>query len=234
MPEENEKPTSESESVWCVAANVVDSHPMGLNGEQPKRGTKHFVPGAKVYLAGGHWGMGGEVVMVIGRHRGSPHYIALNMQSKNLTNWRATLLYRPFLLHKLRDAYPNEKWDGSEASRQKAERLAQSFNDWERKQRYKRAAFWTRPRDAYWIWGIVAQVGNVDEAAPNDPIRQFAPGTRLYLLQFPAMDASRAHVMGRPGEKLPSVEAIVDTRWLENWRLERVDSPYVVARLRET
>ena len=54
-----------------MVANVVHERPYGPEGAEIRRGTKHFAPGAKVYVFSFFWGMGGEQVTVIGRHRKS-------------------------------------------------------------------------------------------------------------------------------------------------------------------
>lgn len=64
---------------WGIAANV----------RAP--GTKHFVTGTKVYMAGMLWGDGGERVYVYGRHRGGGRYIKVIVASKTLENFRPVL-----------------------------------------------------------------------------------------------------------------------------------------------
>ena len=41
--------------------------------------------------------MGGESVKVIGRHRKSHRFICLTMAAKHLANWRAELVYSPYV-----------------------------------------------------------------------------------------------------------------------------------------
>lgn len=224
------------EPVWCVVANVVGERYAGQDGAQAWHGTKHFVPGAKVYLSGAFWGMGGERVTVIGLSRGK-RYITLSMPFDRLENWRAKLVYKPLILARLRDAFFSENWDGSEKSRERAEGLAQGFNVRAAQSVVARKAVRNalRAPDNKWMWGIVtlaneAQIAH--EAAPDDPIREFAPNTRLYLLEFPDMDASRARVMGRPTPPEPYIERIVATRYLGDWTVERVRSQSVLPHLR--
>ena len=50
---------------YCSGREYGENH-------EVKLGTKHFSPGTKVYCAPGHWGDGGENIVVIGKHRGSP------------------------------------------------------------------------------------------------------------------------------------------------------------------
>jgi hypothetical protein len=37
-------------SVWCIVANIVHERPYGPGGQEVRRGTKHFAPGAKVVI----------------------------------------------------------------------------------------------------------------------------------------------------------------------------------------
>ena len=123
------------EPVWCVVANVVHERRFGPGGIVIHRGTKHFAPGAKVHVVDFHWGMAGERVTVVGRHRKSKRYITLTMRSAHLANWRAELSYSP---HVIREALA-DRGDGSgrrefgrfpqggEASRLRAEEIASSY-----------------------------------------------------------------------------------------------------------
>lgn len=87
--------------VWCVAANVVLERDYG-GGRERRQGTKHFAPGAKVFVYLFFWGMGGETVKVIGRHRKSRRYIRLAMPANHLANWRAELAYSPYVIKQVR------------------------------------------------------------------------------------------------------------------------------------
>jgi hypothetical protein len=84
--------------IWCVAANVLNERPYGPGGAEVRRGTKHFAPGAKVHVFHYFWGMGGEQVTVVGRHRKSKRYITLVMRAAHLANWRAELVYSPHVI----------------------------------------------------------------------------------------------------------------------------------------
>ncbi len=79
--------------VWCVVANVVVGRPYGPGGTERRRGTKHFAPGAKVYIFKPLWdwfpyGGGASHLMVIGRARKTHRYIAIVARSAWLTNAR--------------------------------------------------------------------------------------------------------------------------------------------------
>lgn len=104
--------------VWCPVANIVPERPYGPGGEEHRRGTKHFPPGAKIYCHAFFWGRGGEDVEVIGRHRGSHRYEKMIVRSAWLTHWRADLVYSP---HVIRQLWPT--WNGSEQSKTQAESI---------------------------------------------------------------------------------------------------------------
>jgi hypothetical protein len=84
--------------VWSVVANVVHERAYGPGGVEKRHGTKHFAPGAKVYVIYFHWGTAGERVTVAGHHRKSGRYIYINIAAKALANWRAELVYSPYVI----------------------------------------------------------------------------------------------------------------------------------------
>jgi hypothetical protein len=114
--------------VWCVAANVLNERPYGPGGAEIRRGTKHFAPGAKVYVFDFFWGMGGEQVTVVGRHRKSRRYITLVMRATHLANWRAELAYSPHVIKQvLASGEFAELPRGGPESRAQAEEIAASY-----------------------------------------------------------------------------------------------------------
>jgi len=101
------------EPVWCIAANVVYERPYGPDGSETRRGTKHFAPGARVYIVDFFWGTGGEDVTVVGHHRKSHRYITIVIRSKWLVNWRAEMVYSPHVIREVvaHGAYrPHPTW----------------------------------------------------------------------------------------------------------------------------
>ncbi|HVF85274.1 MAG TPA: hypothetical protein VM821_04785 [Abditibacteriaceae bacterium] len=142
----------EVQSAWCIAANVVNERPYGEGGLETRSGTKHFAPGAKVYVVYFYWGMGGETLTVVGRHRKSHRYITLSMRSKYLVNWRVELVYSPHVIkeiianneykpkdtmaHKswstITDAlgFPQQHWAASDAAKARAEAIVENFKTW--------------------------------------------------------------------------------------------------------
>jgi len=230
------------EPVWCVAANIVQERlAAGPFGLEKRRGTKHFVGGAKVYVAGFYWGTGGENVVVIGRHRGSPIYITLAMPARMLTNWRAVLVYKPLILNKIEECKRDSggywaDWDGSGESRNRAKEIVEQYNEICRKNPNQADSSPIPLRDVsrMYIWGVIAEVteaaaqSNID---PDDPICNFEPGTRVYIIQFPDMDAERVEIAARRSDNAQYMTAIVDSRWLGNWQASRINSGFAITRM---
>lgn len=115
--------TSDLSPVWCVVGNVTDERPYGPGGQEWRRGTIHFAPGAKVYCFPPLWGDGYEKIQVIGRHRGSHRYVTMVIRSDWVRNWRTELVYSPTLIDLL-----SQSWDGTEDARQRAELIANEMN----------------------------------------------------------------------------------------------------------
>jgi len=117
-----------TDPAWCVAANIILERSCGPGGVEKRRGTKHFAPGAKVYVYDVFWGMGGQTVSVIGRHRRSKRFIQLHMASKNLANWRTELVYSPTVAKLIRKGYEFGSLDaGSDRARIRAEEIVEGF-----------------------------------------------------------------------------------------------------------
>ena len=110
------------EPIWCLVANVASETEYGESKEK-RSGIKHFPAGAKVYCFPPLWGDGYERIKVIGRHRGSHQFATMIVPSKHLTNWRAKLIYSPYLTEQLK-----AHWDAGEKSKDLATRLAHGLN----------------------------------------------------------------------------------------------------------
>ncbi|WP_191295712.1 hypothetical protein [Lentzea cavernae] len=68
---------------WCVVANVAT-------------GLKHFSPGTKTWVLPPQWGDGGEQVVVVGRHRGTPGRLAqMVVPRAHLADFRVRGVYQP-------------------------------------------------------------------------------------------------------------------------------------------
>jgi hypothetical protein len=124
-----------AEPVWCAVANIVEKRPYGHDGAEERAGTKHFSPGTKVHIRHVFWGMGGEQVEVVARHRGSSRVVTMVIRSTWLTQWRVKLAYDPKIAARLR-AIPDEAgsssdgaraWDGTPESRERAKQIVRAF-----------------------------------------------------------------------------------------------------------
>ena len=113
----DENITQELEWKWCLVGNIVQERDYGENHEV-KLGTKHFSPGTKVYCAPGHWGDGGENIVVIGKHRGSPQYIE---------NFCCQKVFKPAVL-KLMEASKWGFWNDSDDHRVTITKMAEGLN----------------------------------------------------------------------------------------------------------
>ena len=84
------EPTPES---FCTAiGNIIAERPYGPGGEEIRTGTKHFRPGAKVYII--DWFPGTcEDVVVIGHHRKSNRPIKAIIKAKFIENLRVKSCY---------------------------------------------------------------------------------------------------------------------------------------------
>ena len=123
MPhDENERP-----SRWCLVGNVVSDHAFGEYKEH-LTGSKHFRPGAKVYIAPAQWGDGGEHVIVIGVPRHSRHPIEIVMRSELITNYRIKRVYSSAILRRMNESLYHW-WDGTDESREQIRQCIERFNE---------------------------------------------------------------------------------------------------------
>lgn len=94
----------EQESVLVVRAKVVEDRPFGHGGTETRKGTKHFRPGAKVYVIDGYRGTC-ETVTVIGHHRSSGRFAVLDMPVKHLEGFRLDRNYSPKVISLIEEHY---------------------------------------------------------------------------------------------------------------------------------
>ena len=90
----------EKAPMWGVAANILKERPYGPGGQIIKRGTRKFHGGAKVYMVGAFWGMGGEQVAVVGHFRGNG-YVTSVIGIDTLENFRAEHIFSPAVIHRI-------------------------------------------------------------------------------------------------------------------------------------
>jgi hypothetical protein len=104
------------ESQWCLVGNIVEERSSGEGDVEPKRGTKHFSPGTKIYAFPAQWGDGYERIIVVGRHRGSKAFVTLVIKADWVTKWRAKVVYNPEVLRRLQEGvcrfWEPQNWRG--------------------------------------------------------------------------------------------------------------------------
>ena len=87
---------------WCLVANVAQETAHGQRGLEKQRGTRHFAPGALVWIPLFRWDPGHERVEVVGRHRGSAHrYVNIISSVDDLENFRVKGVYTERLVRSL-------------------------------------------------------------------------------------------------------------------------------------
>ena len=94
----------EPESYWTAVANIVRERPYGPSGAETRYGTKHFAPGAKVYIIDWYAGMC-ERIIVVGQHRKSKRMIRLVINVKLVENLRVKVCYAPAVIAKIKEYY---------------------------------------------------------------------------------------------------------------------------------
>ncbi len=85
---------------WCLVGNIVETHEYGEDHEM-KTGSKHFAPGAKVFMAPVRWGDGYERISVIGKPRKKQNYVEVIMRSELIENLRMQRVYKPAVLRRM-------------------------------------------------------------------------------------------------------------------------------------
>lgn len=118
------KPTEEP--IWTVRANVVDRRPYGPLGIERRFGTKHFRPGAKVFIIDAYFGMT-DAVVVIGRHRATARYVKMVLDVTNLSSFRPDLVYSPSVISMACEHFGRGH---APIPRERAAELAQLFRAW--------------------------------------------------------------------------------------------------------
>jgi hypothetical protein len=87
----------ESETYWTAIANIVADRPYGPGGAETRPASKHFAPGAKIYIIGWFPGTCSRVV-VVGLHRKTKRMIKLVIAVDFLENFRSKVCYTPAVI----------------------------------------------------------------------------------------------------------------------------------------
>lgn len=121
----------ESESpqeFFCTAiGNIVAERPYGHGGEETRTGTKHFRPGAKVYIIDWFPGMGYDVV-VIAHHRKSNRPIKAIIRAKHIENLRVKNCYSLAAVRLIKEHQATQP--APELTQEFAETLCQVLPNW--------------------------------------------------------------------------------------------------------
>jgi len=126
------------ECYWTAVGNIIRERPYGPGGTEIRLGTKHFAPGAKVYVIDWFAGTCARVT-VIGLHRKSKKYIRLVIDVKLVENLRPKLCYAPAVIKKIHEHYsPTRiKW----LTKEFAETLCKTIPYWQAELRKGADAF---------------------------------------------------------------------------------------------
>ena len=92
------------ESYWTAVGNIVRERPYGPGGTETRLGTKHFAPGAKVYIIAWYAGMCRRII-VVGLHRKSKRLITLAIDVRLVENLRPKVCYDPVAIAKMKEHY---------------------------------------------------------------------------------------------------------------------------------
>lgn len=119
---------NQDEAIWCIVANIIKERPYGPGGIEKKRGTKHFRPGAKVYIVGWYAGMAKRII-VIGQHRKSHKFIKIVIDVRLVENLRVKLIYIPSIISNV----PKDFLGRSIAiDKERAESMMKAIPEWQK------------------------------------------------------------------------------------------------------
>ncbi|QQO07606.1 hypothetical protein [Breznakiella homolactica] len=113
------------EWIYCLVGNIIDQHEFGPDKEI-KHGSKHFVPGAKVYCFPYHWDPGHGRIVVIGKPRKKYSYIKVVISVNFVHNFRLKKVYDKEII---REMYYGLGWDNTEHSKEKIIEWSDYFNN---------------------------------------------------------------------------------------------------------
>ncbi|MBD2768954.1 hypothetical protein IC235_13765 [Hymenobacter sp. BT664] len=137
-PSSTPAPDADLESYWTAVANIIRERPYGSGGADIRRGTKHFAPGAKVYIIDWYAGMC-ERIIVVGLHRKSKKYIRLVIDVKLVENVRPKLCYTPAVIKKIKEYYTPSRREW--LTQEFAERICKTIPYWQQELKKGAGAF---------------------------------------------------------------------------------------------
>lgn len=128
------------ESYWIAVGNIVRERPYGPGGAETRLGTKHFAPGAKVYIINWYAGMCRRII-VVGLHRKSKRFITLALDVRLVENLRPKVCYDPAVIAKVKEHFSPKPhfYPGTidSLTQEFAERVCATIPQWQ--QHYKKA-----------------------------------------------------------------------------------------------
>ena len=103
----------ETEFIYCLVGNIVPCH---FKGEDKKvvKGTKHFVPNAKLFVLPRIGNYKLERVRAIGFSRKSKSYKLTRVPVRYITNWRLKKIYKREIIQIM---FENRGWRDTEIDR---------------------------------------------------------------------------------------------------------------------
>ena len=112
--ENYQHPEDEVEWRWCIVGNIIGAHPYGVEKET-RYGTKHFVPGAKVYctLAYGDF----DRLVVMGTPRHGRKYIEVIIERSKVENLRIQKCFKPAVLNMMKQRH-YQWWGNTDTDRE--------------------------------------------------------------------------------------------------------------------
>ncbi|UOG72806.1 hypothetical protein MTX78_11780 [Hymenobacter tibetensis] len=132
----NESKASETspESYWTAVGNIIRERPYGPGGAETRSGTKHFTPGAKVYIIDWYAGMCQRII-VVGQHRKSKRFITLSIDVRLVENLRPKVCYDPMAIAKFKEHYsPKPHYNAgsiNSLTKEFAETVCQAVPHWQ-------------------------------------------------------------------------------------------------------
>lgn len=118
---------ADNESRYLLVGNIIDKHLYGEKHEI-KSGTKHFRPGAKVFLFPEYGGMGHMHIPIIGLPRKSRKKIEIVIRSNMIKNVRVKKTYDPKLIQKINESYFYKYFEGQPGPLQSLAEFAEGLN----------------------------------------------------------------------------------------------------------